>query len=53
MINHKYKCIFIHIHKTAGGAIWPSFDNYNPNNDAYIYQMPNGEQFQVGRTTIK
>ncbi len=33
MINHKYKCIFIHIHKTAGGAIWPSFDNYNPNND--------------------
>tara|TARA_R110001583_G_scaffold1210_10_gene10158 strand:- start:1729 stop:2433 length:705 start_codon:yes stop_codon:yes gene_type:complete len=30
MINHKYKCIFIHIHKTAGGAIWPSF-NYNPN----------------------
>ena len=33
MINHKYKCIFIHIHKTAGGAIWPSFDNYNPNID--------------------
>ena len=34
MINHKYKCIFIHIHKTAGGAIWPAFDNYNPNDDS-------------------
>ena len=27
MINRKYKCIFIHIHKTAGGAIWKSFEN--------------------------
>jgi len=25
MISKKYKCIFIHIHKTAGGAIWRSF----------------------------
>ncbi|OUT95544.1 MAG: hypothetical protein CBB96_03705 [Gammaproteobacteria bacterium TMED36] len=33
MINRKYKCIFIHIHKTAGGAIWPAFDNYNPKSD--------------------
>ena len=34
MINHEYKCIFIHIHKTAGGAIWPAF-NYNPHKDLH------------------
>ena len=27
--------------------------DFDPNTDSYIYQMPNGEQFKVGRTTIQ
>jgi len=45
MINHKYKCIFIHIHKTAGGAIWPAFGNYNPNDDEE--NLPNGAMHHI------